>query len=176
LALETHEIGSGAGEHIVRLYEHESELVAALRQACELHSDAIAPPHDVDLAWAAPTFESVLAISLPAEPDAPGRARRQLADALRERGCERGMVDAAALVCSELASNAVRHVGSPFSVSALIGPSTLRIAVQDASPHLLEGAMTVLPTHGLAVVDALCGSWGRERTAGGKVVWAELPL
>jgi hypothetical protein len=85
-------------------------------------------------------------------------------------------VDAAALVLSELASNAVRHVGSPFSVRATIERSTLRLAVEDAGSPRARPAMPVRRARGLGVVDALALRWGVDEAPPGKVVWAELAL
>jgi hypothetical protein len=133
----------------------------------------------LSLVHAEPTesaYERVMRASFPARREAPGQARRMLARMLRARGCELAVVEIAELVLSELASNAVRHVGGPFSVEAPISTSTLRVAVEDTSPHLLDGAIAVIPTHGLAVVDSLALRWGRERAAAGKLVWAEISL
>jgi len=113
-----------------------------------------------------------LVARLPAAPESPGCARRLLADALSVRGCQQSVIEAATLVLSELASNAVRHVGSSFSIGAALDGATLRLAVEDrGSPRT---AMIVHRAHGLGVVDALASSWGVEPAPRGKVVWAEL--
>lgn len=117
-----------------------------------------------------------LAASFPAAPESPGCARRLLADALRLGGCERAFVDTATLVLSELASNAVRHAGSPFSIAATIEGCTLRLAVEDRGSPSARTTMVARPTHGLGVVDALASSWGVKAAPRGKLVWAELPL
>jgi len=77
-----------------------------------------------------------------------------------------------------MATNAVLHAGSAFSISIRIEDSRLRIAVEDASPVGTGpgGAMIPRPMHGLALIDMLATRWGVEGTPGGKVVWAELQL
>jgi len=94
---------------------------------------------------------------------------------LRARGCQRSDVEAAALVLSELASNAVQHAGSCFSVHLTIEGATLRIGVEDGGPGA-DTAMPVRRAHGLGVVSALTRRWGVQATAAGKLVWAELSL
>jgi MEDS: MEthanogen/methylotroph, DcmR Sensory domain/Histidine kinase-like ATPase domain len=114
-----------------------------------------------------------LAASFPFDAHSPAHARRLLVETLQRRGWQRAQVDAAALVLSELASNAVRHVGSPFSVTATVRGSTLRLAVEDGAP-VIEDRLPVRTAHGLGIVDMLAGRWGVERTHAGKIVWAEL--
>lgn len=85
----------------------------------------------------------------------------------------------AALVLSELASNAVRHAASTFSVAVRVERSALQLAVHDAAPlpaGACEEGLTPRPGHGLAVIDAIATRWGVERTGEGKVVWAELRI
>lgn len=83
----------------------------------------------------------------------------------------------AGLIVSELATNAVRHAGSPFTVTIVLD-GRLRIEVHDmcellpvrkaAEPDAIDG-------HGLEVVEAVATTSGsRLVSGGGKVVWAEL--
>jgi len=146
VAVETHSIVTAESKHAIRFPEPGAQLASGALVAC-----------------------------FPAAPESPGRARRLLADALRACDCEPGLVDAAALVLSELASNAVRHVGSPFSIRATLEGATLRLAVEDHG-WLSRAAMVVRQAHGLGVVDALAADWGVKPTARGKLVWVELPL
>jgi anti-sigma regulatory factor (Ser/Thr protein kinase) len=124
--------------------------------------------------------------------EAPGRARRLAVAALRQWSHDESLVQDAALVLSELATNAVVHAGSAFSVAVRAQESVLRVAVQDARPLDVavpervdagapaQGAATgrgliARTGHGLGLVDMLARSWGVEASASGKVVWAEIP-
>jgi anti-sigma regulatory factor (Ser/Thr protein kinase) len=149
----------------------DAEHADRLHQICHLHSQVLDVP-----AGEARTHARVLEASFPATREAPGDARRLLVGALSRQGCERASVEAAALVLSELASNAVRHVGSPFSVSATIEHSILRVAVEDIGSPSAHGAMPVRRTRGLGVVDTMALRWGVGDARPGKTVWAELPL
>jgi hypothetical protein len=120
---------------------------------------------------------AVEAAELPPERESPGRARRLVVDALRERGCGEALVNDAALVVTELASNAVLHVHSSFSISVQRRDAILRVAVGDRTPPdatTPNGGLIQRPTHGLGLVDAVSTRWGVEPTPDGKVVWAEL--
>jgi hypothetical protein len=119
-----------------------------------------------------------LTASFPAERESPGRARRLAATELRRWGHDEELVNEAVLVLSELASNAVIHADSPFTISVKSHDSLLRIAVRDGLPTLAtadgERGLLVRAPHGLAVIQALSTQWGVEDTTDGKIVWAEL--
>lgn len=194
MAVRTRELERRVSGHVVQFYEHDSELVDselvdsahpaastmaadrehALHTVCALHSAVLGHPGEDQLEDEEGDATHRLAASFPAEDRAPGEARRLLVRTLRELGCAGTVVDAAALVLSELASNAVRHARSPFAIDVAIHTRSLRLAVRDgSSPSAAEG-LIVIPTHGLAVIDALAVRWGVERVPDGKVVWAEL--
>jgi len=117
----------------------------------------------------------------PATPHSVHRARHALLDALEawELG---GLGDSAALVLSELMTNAVRHgrvPGRGIGTRFVRQGSCLRIEVHDsgdAKPELQSPADDSEHGRGLALVDAITGSrWGVVARPGpGKVVWAEL--
>jgi MEDS: MEthanogen/methylotroph, DcmR Sensory domain len=84
-----------------------------------------------------------------------------------------------ALVVTELATNAVLHAGSAFSVSLTLSGDTIRISVSDTLPLGSTGVHQQLAAasgHGLGVVAAIATRWGVEIVPSGKAVWAELPL
>jgi anti-sigma regulatory factor (Ser/Thr protein kinase) len=96
--------------------------------------------------------------------------------------------DDAALIVSELATNAVTHgrvPGRDFEVRLDLTERTLHIAVSDTHAERLPpapGTLTPPPPaagcgYGLHLVDGLATRWGvRDRApAPGKTVWAELP-
>lgn len=82
------------------------------------------------------------------------------------------------LVTSELATNAVRHAATDYTVTIEYDPPIVRVEVGDQAPGtptlggVGEGAES---GRGLRVVDTLSRSWGTRQSAdGGKVVWAEV--
>ncbi len=115
-----------------------------------------------------------------AGPDAPFAARRFLAGLLGRRPYgDRIAAEDAQLVVSELATNAVIHAGTPFSVAVRCDGSAVRISVHDWSP--LQPVMRdrnprATSGRGLRLIAMVSQSWGVEYTADGKTVWAELPL
>lgn len=156
------------------------EHAQALQQVCRMHSFVHQHPSggERDARVHAPPTE--LTVSFPAARESPGRARRLIASELRHWGHDEHLVDDAVLVLSELASNAVIHAGSPFTVSIQTRDSLLQIAVSDERP-VLAGAndglgLLVRAPHGLAVIQALVAQWGVDDTPAGKTIWAELPI
>jgi hypothetical protein len=109
--------------------------------------------------------------------DAPSAARRFVVDALPADAAD-GLVDDAALVVTELATNAVVHARSDFTVAVSWSQDRVRISVRDASPVPPAGrppSLVACSGRGLAVVAALATRWDFEPQGFGKVVWAELP-
>jgi len=109
--------------------------------------------------------------------EAPCGARRFVVGALRQWGCATDLVDDAALVVTELATNVVVHVNKPFSVAVRTEHDSVRLAVHD--PGAIAPSMRY-PSHGaqtgrgLGIVAALANNWGVEMRTDGKTVWAEL--
>jgi anti-sigma regulatory factor (Ser/Thr protein kinase) len=142
------------------VHEHADEL----REVCHLHTSVVQEATARFLAGS----------------DAPMAARRFVSSVLARRPYE-GRVKAgdAKLVISELATNAVVHAGTPFSVSVRPTGSTVRISVRDskpAHPRLRNARPNDLSGRGLHLVAATADGWGVEPDPGGKTVWAELPL
>jgi signal transduction histidine kinase len=81
------------------------------------------------------------------------------------------------LLVSELASNAVRHAGTPFTVSLQCDGTIVRVEVADDSsgmPVAQRPPPDAITGRGLLIVDALATRWGVEPTSSGKTVWFEL--
>jgi anti-sigma regulatory factor (Ser/Thr protein kinase) len=140
------------------------EHAEALHEVCRLHTTVI------DDATA----------RFRAGPDAPFAARRFLAGLLRRRpyGDRVDPYDAQ-LVVSELATNAVMHAGTPFSVGVRYDGSAVRISVQDSSsmqPIMRESNPQALSGRGLRLIAMVSRAWGVEYGPDGKTVWAELAL
>ncbi|HKO28436.1 MAG TPA: MEDS domain-containing protein [Solirubrobacteraceae bacterium] len=115
-----------------------------------------------------------------AGPNAPFAARRFLAGLLGRRPYG-DRVDAhdAQLVVSELATNAVIHAGTPFSVGIRYDGSAVRISVQDWSltqPIMRDNNPRALSGRGLRLISMVSRAWGIDYGPDGKTVWAELAL
>ncbi len=82
----------------------------------------------------------------------------------------------ALVVVSELATNAVEHARTPFTVTVEWSGLTVTVKVADGSPQVPAGPLRdLMATHGrgLQLLDALSVSWGVSvETTGGKSVWA----
>ena len=148
--------------------------VDAFREICRLHSAVVAAPSG---ARPADDLPAGLSRTFPADPEAPGHARRFVVAALRSWADEE-LVGDAALVVTELATNAILHARSAFTVTLTSRSGTVEIAVEDASPLEPVGQVAAeasLSGRGLAIIAALARRWGTASTAAGKRVWAELP-
>ncbi len=115
-------------------------------------------------------------LSLPPNAASVSVARRFLADALEQWQAPE-LAWAAAQLVSELATNAVLHARTTFTVRLDLDGEILRIAVGDASPtgptarHYAPSATT---GRGLTLLASLSRAWGSEPTADGKWVWCEV--
>jgi anti-sigma regulatory factor (Ser/Thr protein kinase) len=106
--------------------------------------------------------------------DSIAGARRFIVDALRAWPLPYLEAASAALVVSELATNAIVHADSQFGVNVRRTRAGVRITVSDTGSS--AAALTVQRTHGLGIVSALAERWGVCATAEGKAIWAELPI
>jgi anti-sigma regulatory factor (Ser/Thr protein kinase) len=83
------------------------------------------------------------------------------------------------LVASELATNAIVHARTRFSVGLGLTGGVGRIEVLDRAPERPSGRSLALSTsngRGLLVVSTLADSWGVDWQLDGKTVWAELAV
>ena len=113
----------------------------------------------------------------PARSDSPLASRRLVTDALGRWGHDDTALTNAQLVVSELASNAVVHAGTEFTLYVRREGSGLRISVRDASrvePSPGNPDQRASSGRGLWLVSRLAKSWGVELSEDGKTVWAEL--
>lgn len=109
--------------------------------------------------------------------------RRQVSRALARWGYGEDDVDTAVLVCSELATNAVRYTYVPrqnFEVRVSVTGKECLVEVSDVSdtaPCPATPDADAERGRGLLLVSALAESVGhRKRTPVGKTVWARLLL
>lgn len=118
-----------------------------------------------------------------ARPAAAAGARRFVVGLLGGWGLPE-LEDEAALCTAELATNAILHGRTPFTVSARPIPGGLRIDVQDDRPDRLPAALPVVldplasgaTGRGLRLVAAVSTRWGWFTTDRAKTVWTELTV
>lgn len=117
---------------------------------------------------------------LAAHPGSVARARRLAHARLTGWAVCPDTCDSAALVISELVTNAIVHTASGSVVCELHDhDDTVRIAVRDegcapGQPHPSPQRPDEEHGRGLLLVDALCRSWGAQEYGPGLLVWAEL--
>ena len=85
--------------------------------------------------------------------------------------------DAAELLASELATNAVRHARTSYEVRMGKHAGVLRVEIVNDAPELLLAmrAPSAEGGRGLAIVEDVAQDWGTVSHGGEKVVWFELP-
>jgi anti-sigma regulatory factor (Ser/Thr protein kinase) len=158
-----------------------SEHAEALRHICHLHSSVVQSTARLDAPHSLSGVSERTA-NFAAEPGAPGAARRFVRDVLRQWGhTDEDLVDEAVFVVSELATNAVVHAGSVFSVGIRVLPAQrlIRVSVRDASPVMAtvgDSSLEARSGWGLSLVAGLSRCWGVETTSDAKVVWAEFAI
>lgn len=108
------------------------------------------------------------------EPASVGAARDFVEDVLSPLGLND--VEAR-IVVSELATNAVRHAQTPFTVAVDVRPGTIRIEVEDGAGALSIATEMASQTtgRGLRIVETAATSWGVDLRGEKKAVWIELP-
>lgn len=118
-------------------------------------------------------------LQLPDEALSPARARHFVCTLLVDHRFL-NLVDDVRLVVSELATNAVRHAHTPFTVTLERVDQSVLLTVTDGSPvPPVQPATDLLHTggRGLSLVDVVSGDWGVIRRPGeGKSVWASFAL
>jgi anti-sigma regulatory factor (Ser/Thr protein kinase) len=81
------------------------------------------------------------------------------------------------LMVSELATNAVKHARSAFSLTVVTSGDSVRVEVNDEGerqPVRRDPAPTDPGGRGLVIVQALSDDWGVELHDGDKTVWFSL--
>lgn len=138
--------------------------VLAIHEVCRQHSAVVGAPASPGRTFA-PAMRSAT------------EARRFVNSTLAAWG-RVDLVEAASIVATELATNAVVHARTEFTVSlSRGGDGSVRVAVRDASPAL-PAPRQAQPSdgsgRGLRLVQAFAAGWGADPLPGGKVVWARL--
>jgi anti-sigma regulatory factor (Ser/Thr protein kinase) len=114
-----------------------------------------------------------------------GQVRRQLVADLIRRGLSGDVVQDAALLMTELVTNAVRYAnplpGDVLRVAWELTGGRLLLKVTDGggreAPHRQDAGPRDTGGRGLAIVDRVAARWGVERAVDNlSTVWAEVPL
>lgn len=145
-----------------------SDVADSFAEVCRLHNQVLQTGLAPTTAEATQSFEGTL--------QGPRLARSFVTKVL-QRWDRLDLVDDGAMVVSELATNAVVHAGSGFTVGLSRWDGRIRVEVVDSSrevPQLQEPGVTGPSKRGLYLVDAVAARWGHAVAAGGKVVWAEI--
>jgi two-component sensor histidine kinase len=117
-----------------------------------------------------------LTTRLAAETLSARRARHFVVDAVHRLGME-AVADAAALLTTELVTNAVLHGQGEVAVRVSNQADAVRIEVDDdsaAAPELRSFGTHAATGRGMLLVEALSRAWGCDPNGAGKTVWFEL--
>ena len=120
-------------------------------------------------------------VALSAVPESAATARRFISDICNAAQLGENTCATAALLVSELVTNAIRYGGSRAVLEALAPGGMLRVAVRDDNPALPvvghHPDLTAESGRGLLLVSTLADNWGVESSeGGGKAVWFELGI
>ena len=124
------------------------------------------------------------AANLRADHGAPRAARDLLRGMATQAGCDEGRVEQAALLVSELVTNAVLHGRTDVvRLTLAVDDRTVEVAVEDRSPDapvVGDADPSDLHGRGMVLVERLAEAWGvsplpEEDDGAGKCVWFRLP-
>ena len=118
-------------------------------------------------------------VTLPLDSASVPRARSFLRDSLRDASAawDADTLHDAALLVSEVVTNALLHAGTSIEVTVSCDDMVLRVEVADGSPTypVVRDHPTLAGTgRGLHLLDELAARWGIDPHEDGKVVWFEL--
>lgn len=124
-------------------------------------------------------------LAVPPTPASVAVVRRSLTADLADVAPDECVADAA-LVVSELVSNAIRHAGPVTDNGYVVNwhldeqQRSVVIAVTDgvvdSEPRAQPPSLASNSGRGLAIVGTLADEWGVQRTTTHKTVWARVPL
>jgi anti-sigma regulatory factor (Ser/Thr protein kinase) len=122
-------------------------------------------------------------VLLPCVPSSVAVARGRIAAELRQAGLVPATVADAALIASELLSNAILHArplpDTCIRVSWILSATSVEVIVSDGGsatrPRASCPSLSSIGGRGLGIVEHLCTSWGVRADERGTTVWAVLP-
>ena len=123
-------------------------------------------------------------LMLPFAASSVGEARRRLVSDLIAAGIYDAAICDAALVVSELLSNALRHAGplpgAQISVAWRVDAGRVQVSVRDGGgqtrPELGQPTQAATGGRGLRIVEKLSADWGTSSDDEGTTVWAQIPV
>ena len=125
-------------------------------------------------------FSVRASVALPPDPASAAQARQFIRDFCAASGLGDEVCEKAALLVSELVTNAIIHGRSRATLLAGRPGGHLHVAVLDSDPRLPVGPQTDAPAaesgRGMRIVAAVADRWGVELTDEGKAVWFEIDL
>lgn len=122
-------------------------------------------------------------VLLPCVPSSVAVARGRIGAELGQAGLSAAAVADAALVTSELLSNAILHArplpDACIRVSWILSATAVEIIVSDGGsatrPRASRPSLSSIGGRGLGIVEHLCSSWGVRADERGTTVWAVVP-
>jgi anti-sigma regulatory factor (Ser/Thr protein kinase) len=118
----------------------------------------------------------VVTLDLPPEPRSATRARQVTREQLAA-SCPQDSVEVAALLVTELVSNAVLHARTDIVLSVEVSPGCVVLRVRDGSdiePVLRTYGPQAATGRGIALVEQLASAWGVDHSEQGKEVWCRI--
>ena len=113
-------------------------------------------------------------------PESARMARRFIQEFCKAADLDEDTYHTAALLTSELVTNAVRYGGSRVTLEARRPGGVIRVSVEDDDPELPEEGLRppyrAESGRGIMLVSALATRWGVEKHTAGKAVWFELDV
>jgi len=122
-------------------------------------------------------------LTVPGRPEQVGRARSFVTGLAGQSACGAGVIDTAALLTSELVTNAVLHTNSGSAdgtvtilVVDMADGLTVEVIDEGAPDHgpEVQGDRYASHGHGLFLVEQLAARWGCLRDGAGTTVWFQL--
>ena len=118
----------------------------------------------------------MVTLDLPPEPRSATRARQLTREQLAAL-CPEEAIEVAALLVTELVSNAVLHARTDIVLMVDVAPGRVILRVRDgskATPVQHGYGVEAATGRGIALVEQLASAWGVDRSEEGKEVWCRI--